>query len=87
MPKTIMPDEYHVTFRNELVEVLRKHELLSPVEMLAVAAQFVGQLMAFQDQRVYTTEALMEMIQANIKSGNASAIQATLDGADTSKRN
>ena len=47
-------------------------------DILAVAAILVGQLIAVQDRRRYSSEAVMAMVAANIEKGNARAIDDLL---------
>lgn len=48
---------------------------LSPEEMLGIVCQLVGNLVALQDQRKYTPEAVMKMVGKNIEVGNQEAIR------------
>lgn len=61
----------HKALRDEFCAVIGRHENeLSPMEMLAVAAQLVGQLIACQDQRRLTRAEAMAIVSANIQTGN-----------------
>lgn len=73
--KSKMPSAQHQAFRDDLIAALRKHERLKPDEMLAVAAYFVGQLIALQDQRSMTPAMAMELVATNIEAGNIHAQQ------------
>lgn len=68
----------HVAFMEDLKAALAKHTNLSGVEMLAVASQFVGNLVALQDQTRYSASKVMEIVANNIEIGNAVAIEAAL---------
>lgn len=68
----------HVAFMEDLKAALAKHTNLSGVEMLAVASQFVGNLVALQDQTRYSASRVMEIVANNIEIGNAVAIEAAL---------
>ena len=72
--KVKAPTKNHEAFRNDMVAALRKHQHLPPDEMLAVAAYFVGQLLALQDQRKLTASMAMEIVAQNIEAGNQNAI-------------
>lgn len=75
LTKNTLIKPQHTAFRNALVNVYREHgKGLDAQEMLALAAQLVGQLLAIQDQRRVSVEMCMEMISANIEAGNAQAI-------------
>lgn len=73
--KSKAPTKEQIAFRDEMVATLRKHSHLRPDEMLAVAAYFVGQLLALQDQRKMTPSMGLELVGANIEAGNAQAIK------------
>lgn len=75
--KSLPPNEKHQKIMREFKEVLFKHkDDLTPSEMLAVAAQLVGQVLALQNQTLMTPAAAMSIVAANIESGN----QAVIDG-------
>lgn len=38
--------------------------------VLAITCRFVGRLIALQDQRVYTNESIMDIVNLNITDGN-----------------
>ena len=48
---------------------------LTPEEMLGIVCQLVGNLIAMQDQRKYTADAVMRMVSKNIEAGNQEAIR------------
>lgn len=64
----------HTAFRDALVAVIQEHQHLTPIEMLAIASQFVGQLIALQDQRVVTSAIALELVGRNIEIGNQGVI-------------
>lgn len=68
--KRIDPSPAQTAFRDDMVAALRKHQHLRPDEMLAVAAYFVGQLVAMQDQRKLTPSMAMQLVASNIEAGN-----------------
>ena len=80
-PRTCVqpPSPAHRAFMEDLKATLARHTALSGAEMLAVASQFVGQLVALQDQRRFTAEMVMEVVAANIEAGNQAALGALLD--------
>lgn len=66
--------EHEVAFE-DIVNLVRKHaETLSPLELLAIAGNMVGKLLAFQDQRKTTPDQAMRTVAKNIEIGNAQAI-------------
>jgi hypothetical protein len=77
--KIIETDERHERFRVALINALRvEGESLPAEELLAVAAQLVGQLVAMQDQRRYTPAQVMDMVARNVEQGNQRAIAMLL---------
>ena len=76
--KSMAPSKAHTEFRDDMIELMRKHQALPADQMLAVAAYFVGQLLALQDQRRMTPEMGLQIISSNIEAGNAQAIAQSL---------
>jgi Asp-tRNA(Asn)/Glu-tRNA(Gln) amidotransferase B subunit len=67
--------EHHVCY-NDLVALLRKHEpKVSSLELLAIAANMVGKMVALQDQRTVTAAMAMEIVARNLEVGNQEALQ------------
>jgi hypothetical protein len=78
--RTTKPEPRHAAFRDDLIAVLRKHgDDVSAPEMLALASHMVGQLVALQDQRTMSPERAMEIVAANIETGNHEVIEGLLD--------
>ena len=71
--KTYQPTPESAALGNDLLLVLRHHSSLTAEQMLAITSQLVGMLVAMQDQRKYSTAALLEMVGENIEIGNAAA--------------
>jgi hypothetical protein len=66
--------EHEVAYQ-DIVALIRRHaEKLTPIEMLAVASNMLGKLVAYQDQRVTTPEMAMRVVAENIEHGNAQAL-------------
>jgi hypothetical protein len=62
--------EHEVAYQ-DIVALVRKHaENLSSVEMLAIAANMLGKLVAMQDQRALTPAMAMEIVAQNVEEGN-----------------
>lgn len=77
--RSIVPTGRHEAFRDVLLAELRRAFADLPAEeMLAVTCQIVGQMIAFQDQRRFTPQAVMNMVQANIEKGNRDAIASLM---------
>lgn len=64
----------HEAAYQDMCAVLKRHEHLRPDEMLAVAANFIGKLIAMQDQRTMTLDRAWQIVRANIESGNKQAV-------------
>jgi hypothetical protein len=64
------PTPQQLAFRNALLETFRK---------LAVASHFVGQLIALQDQRRFTSATVMELVTRNVEQGNQDAINSLMN--------
>lgn len=68
-------DARHVTFKQDLDKLLKKHASRLPADhMLAIGSQVVGVLAALQDQRKYTPEMVMTIVAENIEKGNKSMV-------------
>lgn len=66
--------EHEIAYQ-DIVTLVRKHaEHLSSVEMLAIAANMLGKLLAYQDQRTITPAMAMEVVVQNIEEGNRQAV-------------
>lgn len=74
MANIIKPTAIHTAFRNDVLELLGKHAGTLPADqMLALACHLVGQIIAMQDQRRFTAETVMTLVNANIQLGNQHA--------------
>lgn len=62
--------EHEVAYQDLCNLVNRHADKLSPLELLAVAANMLGKLVALQDQRTTSPEMAMEVVAQNIESGN-----------------
>jgi len=78
--KTANP-EHEVAYQDICALVNKHASSLSAMEVLAVAANMVGKLVALQDQRTTTPEIAMRTVAANIEAGN----QMVLDQLRNSK--
>lgn len=69
--------ETHKAFRDDAIALLKTYSgHLSAMEMLALSAHLVGQIVAMQDQRTMSPEAAMNIVSENIEAGN----REVLDG-------
>ncbi len=70
------PDARHTAYLEELKAALGNSGKDLPAEdLLAVTSQFVGMLIAQQNQRRFTPDMVMAIVGRNIEIGNASAIE------------
>ncbi len=77
--KSHAPTPEHEAFLAELKSTLGSTgKNLQADVLLAISAQFVGMLIAMQDQRRFTPQMAMEIVARNIEVGNATAIEANL---------
>lgn len=62
--------EHEVAYA-DLVALVSKHAgKLTSLEVLAIAANMVGKLVALQDQRTITPQIAMETVAQNLEAGN-----------------
>lgn len=73
--KSIEARAVHLDVKADLAEILRKYEKLDPIEILAVAAQVVGMLIAHQDSQKVSSASAMRTVLANIELGNQTAVE------------
>lgn len=67
--------EHQVAYE-ELVALVRRHDSkMSAEELLAIAANMLGKLIAMQDQRTTAPQRAMEIVARNIEYGNAEIIR------------
>lgn len=77
--KSVQPTSAHIAFMNDLKATLVRHTDLDAMELLAVASQFVGNMIALQDQRRVTPAMAMELVANNIQIGNQAAVDNILN--------
>lgn len=66
-----MASERHEVLYHELLTLTARYvKDLPQVEMLAVAANMVGKMVAMQDQTTMTPDMAMEIVAKNIEHGN-----------------
>ena len=74
--------ELHARFYQDLVALLQKYGAgMNPEEMLAIAANMVGKLIALQDQRTMTPARALEIVRRNIEEGNQQTMDSLLNAA------
>lgn len=71
MSRVVAPTKDQERFRQELLALCQKHNADNGADtLLAIAAYAVGQLIAMQDQRRFTSATLMKLVSENIEAGN-----------------
>ena len=70
----IAKPEHEVAYQ-DLCNLVSKHaDKLSALELLAVASNMLGKLVALQDQRKTTPEMALKVVSMNLEHGNQSVI-------------
>lgn len=73
--------EHQVAFQ-DICSLLGRHaDKMTSAEVLAIAANMVGKLIAMQDQRRMTPKQAMEIVARNIEEGNRQALEHLRDDA------
>lgn len=67
---------HHVAYQEIVTLVTRNADKMTAEEMLAVAANLVGKLIAMCDQRTMTAERAYDIVRENIECGNQEAIES-----------
>lgn len=72
--------EHEVAYQ-DLIQLVNKHAAkLTPLELLAVAANMLGKLIALQDQRTTSPDMAMKVVSDNIEYGNKTVIDKLMKG-------
>lgn len=67
--------EHEVAYQ-DLCALMNKHaDKISAIELLAVASNMLGKLLAMQDQRVTSVDLAKETMVRNIEQGNQQAVE------------
>jgi hypothetical protein len=70
------PGPEHEVAYKDLCALVSKHaDKLTALELLAIAANMVGKLIAMQDQRKITPDQALQMVGQNIEMGNQQVIE------------
>lgn len=76
--RTITRPEHEVAYK-DLCDLISRHaDKTSTLELLAIASNLVGKLIAMQDQRTMTVDMAMEIVRLNIANGNEQVLQSIL---------
>lgn len=78
MSTHLAKQEHEVAYQ-DLCNLVRKHaDDMTSLELLAVAANMLGKLVALQDQRTTTPALAMEVVAKNIEQGNKQVLDQLL---------
>jgi len=77
LKKTVVEaKEEHKVLYHELITLVRRHgDTVTAPEMLAIAANMVGKLIALQDQQTMSQQRAMQIVATNIERGNDEAVR------------
>lgn len=67
--------EHEVSYQEMVALVCRHADKLTAEELLAIAANLVGKLMAFQDKNKITPDIAIQIVRHNIEQGNRDAVR------------
>lgn len=80
MSVNLAKPEHEIAYQ-DLCRLVNKHaDKLTALELLAIASNMLGKLVALQDQRIVTPAQAMEIVAQNIEHGNKQVLDQ-LDGA------
>lgn len=71
--------EHEVTYQELCALVSRHSSHLAAIEILAIAANMLGKLLALQDQQTVSPKMAMEVISRNIEAGNKQVLDQLND--------
>ena len=70
----------HEVAYQELCALVNRHsQSVTAIELLAIASNMVGKLIALQDQRVISSDMAMEIVVKNIEHGNQEVLQSLMN--------
>ena len=70
--------EHQVAYE-DLCRLLGRHkEKVTPMELLAIAGNMIGKLIALQDPSVMNADMAMQIVMVNLEAGNKEALAASL---------
>lgn len=83
--KLVLAKPEHEVAYQDICALVSKHAAkVSAMELLAIAANMLGKLVAMQDQRVVTPREALEMVAANIEGGNKQVLDQLKDNTSGS---
>lgn len=77
--RTVVPSPKIVALREKLLAVIQAEAAAMRAEdILALVAHLLGQVVAMQDQRRFTSETVMQLVVENMETGNRSVVDDLL---------
>lgn len=70
--------EHEIAYQDLAALMARHADKMTALELLAVAANLVGKLVAMQDQRKVTPELAMKIVAENLEFGNQQALEQVM---------
>lgn len=75
MSAHIAKPEHEIAYQ-DILALMNKHaRKVTSIELLAIAANMLGKLIALQDQRMITPAVALEIVSKNIELGNEQALR------------
>lgn len=81
--KSRAPTARDEALKQELIALIDRNSDVDPEDMLAIAAQLVGMLVAHQDQRKVNSAQVMEAVMRNIEEGNTRILVSIMNAKGT----
>lgn len=75
MKVSMAKPEHEIAFQDIVALWSRHADKLDAIDLLAIAANALGKLVALQDQRKFTSEQIMAMVAENIALGNKQVLE------------
>lgn len=73
--------EHEIAYQDICALVSKHADRLTSAELLAVAANMLGKLVAMQDQRIMTPAVAMQIVAQNIEQGNKQVVDQLAQSA------
>ncbi len=75
--------EHEVAYADLIALVAKHADQMTALELLAVAANMLGKMIAMQDHRVTTAEMAAEVVTKNMSLGNEQVLALLIEAAGT----
>lgn len=77
--KSMNPGQKHQELHKAMMQAFLDRPDMPPEQMLAIIAYAAGQMMALLDQRKFTVEMAIRLVQENLELGNAHMIEQVMN--------